>query len=204
MDAYKILGLTPGASEEEIKSAYKFLAQKYQPDQYEEGPLREDAQAKTDELNAAFDQIMSELRAGTSASGTSDTAESSARGKYGDIRTMINHGDAENALARLNGIVDGAQDAEWNFLVGSAYYYKGWVNDALRYFQQACRLEPGNREYEAALRNLTSSANGNMAGNPYAASGNAYPGGMQMGCSCCDMCTAMICMDACCGCGRGC
>ena len=117
---------------------------------------------------------------------------------------MINHGDAENALARLNGIADGAQDAEWNFLVGSAYYYKGWVNDALRYFQQACRLNPGNREYEAALRTLTSNANGNMAGNPYAATSNVNPRGMQMGCSCCDMCTAMMCMDACCGCGNGC
>ena len=33
----------------------------------------------------------------------------------------------EQALAELNAIQGGANDAEWNFLVGSAYYYKGWV-----------------------------------------------------------------------------
>ena len=38
MDAYKVLGLTEGATEEEIKTAYRALAQKYNPDNYEAGP----------------------------------------------------------------------------------------------------------------------------------------------------------------------
>ena len=46
MDAYKVLGLTEGATEEEIKTAYRALAQKYNPDNYEAGPLREEAEAK--------------------------------------------------------------------------------------------------------------------------------------------------------------
>ena len=117
------------------------------------------------------------------------------------IRQMINSGAVEQALAELNAIQGGANDAEWNFLVGSAYYYKGWVADALRYFQTACRLAPGNREYEAALRNLQNSAGGAMPGNPYGNNGMA--GAQAVGCSCCDMCTAMMCMDMCCGCGRG-
>ena len=38
-------------------------------------------------------------------------------------------------------------------------------------------------------------------GNPYGAQG---PYGTQaVGCSCCDMCMAMACMDMCCSCGRG-
>ena len=45
MDAYKVLGLTEGATEEEIKTAYRALAQKYNPDNYEAGPLREEAEA---------------------------------------------------------------------------------------------------------------------------------------------------------------
>ena len=45
MDAYKVLGLTEGATEEEIKTAYRALAQKYNPDYYEAGPLREEAEA---------------------------------------------------------------------------------------------------------------------------------------------------------------
>ncbi|MEG2672887.1 MAG: DnaJ domain-containing protein [Ruthenibacterium sp.] len=204
MDAYRILGLQPGASEDEVKTAYRALAQKYQPENYEAGPLRDDAQAKMDELNHAFDTVMGALRTGDDAANNADSTATSAAsgGKYNDIRAMINGGDVENALSRLNGIAGGAEDAEWNFLVGSAYYYKGWLADALRYFDTACRLEPSNREYEAARRNLNSSANGNMNGNPYASSARQYnPAGA--GCSCCDMCSAMMCMNMCCGCGNG-
>ena len=87
--------------------------------------------------------------------------------------------------------------------MGSAYYYKGWMNEALRYFQQACRLDPANREYAAALHNLQSSAQGQMPGNPYGPYGGAQANAV--GCSCCDMCMAMYCMDLCCSCGgQGC
>lgn len=64
MDAYKVLGLTEGATEEEIKTAYRALAQKYNPDNYEAGPLREEAEAKMTELNEAFDALMGAIRTG--------------------------------------------------------------------------------------------------------------------------------------------
>ena len=209
MDAYKVLGLTEGATEEEIKTAYRALAQKYNPDNYEAGPLREEAEAKMTELNEAFDALMGAIRTGTpvnsrraaNAGEPEPDTGAAANGRYRAIRQMINSGAVEQALAELNAIQGGANDAEWNFLVGSAYYYKGWVADALRYFQTACRLAPGNREYEAALRNLQNSAGGAMPGNPYGNNGMA--GAQAVGCSCCDMCTAMMCMDMCCGCGRG-
>ena len=197
MDAYKVLGLTEGATEEEIKTAYRALAQKYNPDNYEAGPLREEAEAKMTELNEAFDALMGAIRTGTPVNSrrTANAGEpepdtgAAANGRYRAIRQMINSGAVEQALAELNAIQ------------GSAYYYKGWVADALRYFQTACRLAPGNREYEAALRNLQNSAGGAMPGNPYGNNGMA--GAQAVGCSCCDMCTAMMCMDMCCGCGRG-
>ena len=44
-------------------------------------------------------------------------------------------------------------------------------------------------------------AGGAMPGNPYGNNGMA--GAQAVGCSCCDRCTAMMCMDMCCGCGRG-
>lgn len=208
MDAYKVLGLTPDATEEEIKSAYRALAQKYNPQQYEAGPLREDAEAKMAEINTAFDTLMGAIRTGAPVGGSSGSFDASsepengrtANGRYRSIRQMISSGAVDQALEELNRIPGGSNDAEWNFLVGSAYYYKGWVADAMRYFQTACRLSPGNREYEAALRNLQNNAHGAMPGNPYA---SPMGGAQVVNCSCCDMCTAMMCMDMCCGCGRG-
>lgn len=214
MDAYKVLGLTKGASEEEVKAAYRLLAQKYNPENYEAGPLREDAERKMNELNEAFDQVMSELRTGQSNAGQSYGANAGqqtgyqndagdAQSGYPQIRALIRAGRADEALAQLQSIPNGMANAEWNFLMGSAYYYKGWMGEALRYFQEACRLDPANREYAAALFNLQRSAGGQMPGNPYGPYGG--PQANAIGCSCCDMCTAMICMDMCCGCGgQGC
>ena len=202
MDAYRVLGLAEGAGEEEIKAAYRALAQKYDPNRYEAGPLREEAEAKMTELTVGLDALVGARRPGDPGRRSEPEPDpgASANGRYRAVRQMIGRGAVDEALAELNAIHGGANDAEWNFLVGSAYYYKGWVADALRYFQTACRLAPGNREYEAALRNLQNSAGGAMPGNPYG--GN--PGGAQViGCSCCDMCTAMMCMDLCCSCGRG-
>ncbi len=210
--AYATLGLREGAEEDEIKRAYRTLAQKYDPENYEAGPLREDAEKKMSELNDAFDTLIGLIRTGTAAQADSGPAYQQGPGnqppvnedraaQYRIIRQMINSGDVDNALARLSSITNGAGDAEWNFLMGSAYYYKGWVAQALNYFQAACRLAPNNPEYAAALRNLQNSANGGMPGNPY---GGTNPYGTQaVTCSCCDMCTAMMCMDMCCGCGRG-
>ena len=38
-DPYKILGVSPTASDAEIKAAYKELVKKYHPDQYQDNPL---------------------------------------------------------------------------------------------------------------------------------------------------------------------
>jgi curved DNA-binding protein CbpA len=53
-DPYKVLGLERGASEEEVKAAYRKLAKKYHPDL---NPGNEEAARKMNEVNAAYDQI---------------------------------------------------------------------------------------------------------------------------------------------------
>ena len=46
MNPYEILGVKPGASQDEIKKAYRQLIKKYHPDQYGDNPLKELAQEK--------------------------------------------------------------------------------------------------------------------------------------------------------------
>ena len=62
-DPYSVLGLDGNASEEEVKKAYRELAKKYHPDNYQDGPLADYASKKMAEINEAYDQIISEKRA---------------------------------------------------------------------------------------------------------------------------------------------
>ncbi len=50
-DYYKVIGVTPGASEEEIKSAYRRMAKKYHPDAH---PGDEGCERRFREINEAY------------------------------------------------------------------------------------------------------------------------------------------------------
>jgi len=54
---YSVLGISPGASEEEVRTAYRELVRKYHPDQFQDERAKELAEAKMREINAAYDQI---------------------------------------------------------------------------------------------------------------------------------------------------
>ena len=55
-DPYRELGLSPGASQEEVTKAYKKLAKKYHPDLHPNDPA---AQEKMSRINEAYDRIRS-------------------------------------------------------------------------------------------------------------------------------------------------
>ncbi|MGM9607483.1 MAG: DnaJ domain-containing protein [Oscillospiraceae bacterium] len=54
-DPYKVLGLSPGASEEEIKKAYRRKSKEYHPDLHPDDPT---AAQKMAEVNEAYDMLM--------------------------------------------------------------------------------------------------------------------------------------------------
>ncbi len=56
-DPYKVLGVSPYATDDEISKAYKNLAKKYHPDNYTDNPLADLATEKMQEINQAYDEI---------------------------------------------------------------------------------------------------------------------------------------------------
>ena len=64
---YDILGLSPGATDEEIKKAYRALSRKYHPDANVNNPNKEQAEERFKEIQQAYNQIMA--RQGTQALG---------------------------------------------------------------------------------------------------------------------------------------
>ena len=58
-DPYKVLGLSPTATDEEVKKAYRRMAMKYHPDKVEQmgEEVKKNAEAQFREINEAYEQI---------------------------------------------------------------------------------------------------------------------------------------------------
>ena len=201
-DPYKVLGISPNASDDEVKAAYRQLAKKYHPDNYVNNPLADLAEEKMREINEAYDMIQSMRvsRGGSNAGSYSSGGYNSYdNGEFADIRRLINLNKIIEADELLEGIPQNRRNAEWHYLKGVIHYKRGWLDEAMKHFQTANRMDPNNAEYTAALNQMMwQRQNARPAGGyrTYTYSGNP-------GCSSCDLCTSLICADCCCECMGG-
>ena len=194
-DPYEVLGVSPGASEEEIKKAYRDLARKYHPDNYQNNPLADLAQEKMKDINEAYDALTknrSSTGSGSCVYGYSGQASGGTyqtTPEFAKIRQIINAGDLDAADRMLEGITD--RGAEWYFLRGNIAQRRGWMDEAHRNYQTACQMAPGNLEYRQALSMVQ------YGGNRQYQSGNYRSGD----CSddACSICQMMMCMNCLCG-----
>ncbi|MBZ4670272.1 MAG: DnaJ related protein [Oscillospiraceae bacterium] len=202
-DPYRVLGVSPNATDEQIRDAYRELSKKYHPDLHSQSPLADLAEEKMKEINAAYDEIMNMRRGGQNSGGYSYNqynqggySQSQYYGDFAEIRRQIQNGNYTVADSMLDN-PSVPRNAEWSFLKGSVCYARGWLNEAFTHFTNAVNQDPGNAEYRAAYNQMMQARNGNMNGSPYRYYGS--PGG----CSTCDMCQGLICADCCCECFGG-
>ena len=191
-DPYEVLGVSPNATDDEVKTAYRNLARKYHPDNYANNPLSDLAEEKMQEINDAYDAIVRMRKGGARGGATGGSAGYGGHSAHNDIRQMINQNRISDAEMLLDGIPSHARDAEWFFLKGSVLYKKGWLEEAYTHFQTACRMDPSNLEYRQALGQM----------NHFRQTGG-YRSADGRGVDACDVCTTLYCADCCCECMGG-
>ena len=160
-DPYKVLGVSPSATDEEIKDAYRKLAKKYHPDQYGDSPLSELAGEKMKEINEAYDTIVSQRKnRGANNNGygynnyntynagyNAGYAGGSNASGFNDVRRFIMAGRIADAEQILNGVpVAGGSEGALHARVPDGPGQPGVSGGA----------EPGHEPAQRRLRRLQS------------------------------------------------
>ena len=188
-DPYKVLGVPPDASDDEIKKAYRALARKYHPDNYNGSDLADLAEEKMKEVNEAYDAVKKMRETGQSYSGQSSSFSSSGgySGGLAEARRLIAAGSYANAELILDSISVNERGAEWNYLKGCIMLRRGAYFDARRHIETACYMDPGNEEYRKALSDMDVYARRYGQGQMRTDSTGV-----------CDVCSPLICADCLC------
>ena len=169
-DPYKILGVSPDASDEEIKKAYRALAKKYHPDR---NPGDQEAARKMQQINDAYEQIKNpdkQKQQGPNGYGNYGGGYGGygygpfgGYGYGGYARQEQPKGDSYQQAAfryiqyrryqeALNALQSSEnKDAYWYYLSALANHGLGNQVMALEHIRKAVSMEPDNDTYLRAL-----------------------------------------------------
>lgn len=206
---YDVLGVSPSASDDEIKKAYRDLTRKYHPDANVDNPLADLAEEKFKEVQEAYDTIMHERQAGGSGGysyGGSSYGSSGGYSGYGDggssgggyqnaqsdprLQAAVNYINSRRFREALNTLDQVPErSALWYYLSGCANAGLGNNVLARDHAAQAVNMEPNNLQYRQLLNQLEFSSR-RYQSSGYGSGYGMGGGSCGTGNLCCDLCIA--------------
>lgn len=194
---YEILGISPNATDEEIKKAYHQLSKKYHPDSYVNNPLSDLAEEKFKEIKEAYKQIQQQRN--NAGSDTNDTNYNHTQDNtnadeiaLNQVVAYLNTKQYKIALSMLDQI--SGRPARWFYYAAIANAGLGNNIVALEQAKRAVSIEPSNQEYTNYLNQIQFQTQRYQT-----ASHNNNRENYGMADCCCDL----WCADTCCECMGG-
>ena len=195
-DPYEVLGIQRGASDEEIKKAYRAKCKRWHPDLNPNDPTAEE---HFKEVQAAYDAITKGETGPQSGGYGSPYGQQSYGGSYyGGYYGGAQQNYGQQGYTQQGGDWDFGFDP-FGFGFGFGGYqqqsgasYNSTDTPELQDARRAAQMEPGNTEYQVHLRNLQSSGQTYRTQTTY-----AQPGGLMR------WCWSMILLNLLCNCCCG-
>lgn len=200
---YKLLGVEPTCSNEELENAYTTLRRKYQSERFLEGEKGNYAAKMLTEIENAYYEIKAYRKEQDTSSG----------GSFYQVESAIKEGNLQLAQQKLDEFDE--RSAEWHYYQSVIFYRKNWINESKKQLEIAISMNPSEDKYHKALEKIEAKINGSQSStyNPdWNKSGNAYRredddgerveqlGGESCCQWCCEMAICNLALNMCCGC----
>ena len=203
----EILGLSEGATLEDVKNAYETLRAKYLEERFMDGEVGNNAANMLNKIQTAYEELTMEMS--ESAFGNEDSGDSLKR-----VEELLKEGNIQDAQRALDNFNE--RSAHWHYLQSVVFYRKNWMNESKKQLEIAIQLDPENAKYKETYRKLNDKLqrDANEMGRNANRGDGVYQGqsldgesdDSQMGgnlcancveCACINMCINMFCYGCC-------
>ena len=199
MNPYDILGVSPDASDEEVKKAYRKLTKKYHPDANVNNPNKEAYTEKFKQVQSAYKTIMDDRKRGYSnqsyngydqSYGSYQQTHSNDEQAYANVISYLNAGRYQEAWDILDHILN--KTDVWFYYAAICQNGLGNIVQAIQFAETAVQMNPANLQYLLLLQQLRS-------GQGQYNERRMYNGGMNMSRCCYNILLCNCCLNLCCG-----